>query len=184
MRFDPLALSGVMLLTPQCFQDERGAFMETFRQNLFEQHCGPYTFVQDNHSSSVQGSLRGLHYQRQRPQGKLIRVTQGAIFDVAVDLRQSSATFGHWVGCHLSAENKQMLWIPPGFAHGFYVLSARAESHYKCTDYYDPTDEHILRWNDPTVAIHWPLIAQQAPLLSAKDARGLSLADCPTYSDK
>lgn len=170
MQFTPLAIADVMLLTPRVFADERGFFMETFRQAEFEQHCGAYTFVQENHSHSFQGVLRGLHYQRQHPQGKLVRVTVGEIFDVAVDLRPDSATRGQWVGVHLSAANQQQLWIPPGFAHGFYVLSPTAELHYKCTAYYRPDDEAILQWNDPTLAIDWPVVG--APILSPKDHHG------------
>lgn len=172
MQFTPLAIADVVLLTPRVFEDERGFFLETFRQAQFEQQCGAYAFVQENHSHSVQGVLRGLHYQRQYPQGKLVRVTAGEVFDVAVDVRAGSATRGQWVGVYLSAANKQQLWIPPGFAHGFYVLSSTAELHYKCTDYYRPDDEAILHWNDPTLAIDWPLLG--APLLSAKDQHGQS----------
>ena len=148
MDYQPLGIPDVMLLTPRVFGDERGFFMETFRQSDFEQHCGEYTLVQDNHSKSGRGVLRGLHYQLQRPQGKLMRVTRGEVFDVAVDLRKSSPTFGQWVGVTLSEENKQLLWIPPGFAHAFYVTSDEAEFQYKCTEYYAPGDEYAIRWND------------------------------------
>ena len=171
-----------MLLTPQVFGDERGFFMETFRQSEFETHCGHHTFVQDNHSKSAHGILRGLHYQHQQPQGKLVRVTQGKVFDVAVDMRQSSPTFGQWVGVTLSEQNKQMLWVPPGFAHGFYVTSEEAEFQYKCTDYYAPGDEVSLRWDDPTLNIQWPLASQQSPVLSAKDTQGLSLPNAPRFN--
>lgn len=181
MQFQPQSIPEVVLITPKRHSDERGFFMETFRQNIFEQHCGPYTFVQDNHSHSQQGVLRGLHYQHLQPQGKLVRISQGAVFDVCVDLRKDSATFGQWLGLILSAENRQMLWVPPGFAHGFYVLSPNAVCEYKCTAYYSPNDQYTLNWNDATVAIAWPLLHQQPPLLSAKDQQGLTLAQCPTF---
>ena len=170
MKYEPQAIPDVVLMTPEVFGDERGFFLETFRQSDFEKHCGPYTFVQDNHSKSGQGTLRGLHYQLQYPQGKLVRVTQGEVFDVAVDLRKSSPTFGRWVGVMLSAENKQMLWVPPGFAHGFYVTSHTAEFQYKCTDYYAPGDEYAIRWDDPKLGIVWPDLCQGQPLLSQKDS--------------
>lgn len=147
--------------------------METFRQNEFEAHCGNYQFVQDNHSKSTQGTLRGLHYQLNHPQGKLVRVTQGEVFDVAVDMRKSSPTFGQWVGATLNAENKQMLWVPPGFAHGFYVTSETAEFQYKCTNYYAPGDEASIQWNDPILGIQWPVM-QSKPQLSDKDKDGLA----------
>ena len=179
MKYQPLAIADVVLMTPQVLGDERGFFMETFRQNEFEAHCGKYSFVQDNHSKSRRGILRGLHYQLKQPQGKLVRVTQGRVFDVAVDLRRGSPTFGDWVGVELNDENRQMLWVPPGFAHGFYVLSETAEFSYKCTDYYAPDDEYSLRFDDPTLTIKWPFDGE--PQLSDKDRRGLALADCPTY---
>lgn len=169
MQFEKLAIPDIVLITPQVFGDERGFFMETFRQSEFEAHCGNYQFVQDNHSKSKQGILRGLHYQLEKPQGKLVRVTQGEVFDVAVDLRESSPTFGQWVGVYLSAENKQMLWVPPGFAHGFYVTSEEAEFQYKCTGYYNPGDEYSLLWCDETLKIGWPLVSNEKPQLSAKD---------------
>ncbi|WP_427028357.1 dTDP-4-dehydrorhamnose 3,5-epimerase [Halomonas sp. H2] len=182
MLYEKLAIPDLVLLTPQVFGDERGFFMETFRQSEFEAHCGQHTFVQDNHSKSAHGILRGLHYQHQQPQGKLVRVTQGEVFDVAVDMRQSSPTFGQWVGATLSEHNKQMLWVPPGFAHGFYVTSEEAEFQYKCTDYYAPGDEVSLRWDDPTLNIQWPLANQQPPVLSAKDTQGLSLPNAPRFN--
>ena len=181
MDYTPLAIPDVLLLTPKVFGDERGFFMETFRQAEFEQHCGPYTFVQDNHSQSVRGILRGLHYQLQKPQGKLVRVTRGEVFDVAVDLRQNSPTFGRWVGATLSAQHKQLLWVPPGFAHAFYVTSDEAEFQYKCTDYYTPGDEYSLRWDDPTLGIDWPLVGGEAPRLSNKDLNGMLWADAPKF---
>jgi dTDP-4-dehydrorhamnose 3,5-epimerase len=180
MQFTRLAIPEVVLLTPKVFGDERGFFMETFRQDQFEQHCGNYKFVQDNHSSSGKGILRGLHYQHQQPQGKLVRVTRGEVFDVAVDMRRSSPTFGRWVGAYLSDSNKQLLWVPPGFAHGFYVTSDIAEFQYKCTDYYNPADEYSLLWNDPTVSVEWPLHAD-GPMLSAKDQGGKLFNECPAF---
>ena len=157
--------------------------METFRQSEFEKHCGKYQFVQDNHSKSKQGILRGLHYQREKPQGKLVRVSLGEVYDVAVDLRESSPTFGQWVGVALSAENKQLLWVPPGFAHGFYVISEEAEFQYKCTDYYNPGDEYSLLWCDNTLNINWPLLNNQKPHLSTKDDedRALEWAQVPKF---
>lgn len=181
MNFTPLAIPDVVLLTPKVFGDERGFFMETFRQSAFEAHCGAYSFVQDNHSLSAHGILRGLHYHLEKPQGKLVRVTRGEVFDVAVDLRRSSPTFGQWVGATLSAENKQMLWVPPGFAHAFYVTSEEAEFQYKCTDYYNPGDEYSIRWDDPTLAIAWPLVEGKPPRLSEKDAQGLSFQEAPKF---
>lgn len=179
MEYQPLTIPDVKLITPKVFGDERGFFMETFRHSEFVEHCGDYQFVQDNHSSSRQGILRGLHFQHQKPQGKLVRVTRGEVFDVAVDMRQSSPTFGQWIGATLSETNKQMLWVPPGFAHGFYVTSDMAEFQYKCTDYYNPGDEYTMMWNDPTVAIQWPEGAD--PQLSEKDANGTKFADTPTF---
>lgn len=172
MQFQPLEIPDVVLMTPKVFGDERGFFMETFRQSEFEEYCGAYSFVQDNHSKSKQGILRGLHYQLNHPQGKLVRVTKGEVFDVAVDIRESSSTFGRWVGVHLSEQNKQMLWVPPGFAHGFYVTSEEAEFQYKCTDYYAPGDEMSILWNDPDLAIAWPLVECEFPRLSDKDGKG------------
>ena len=181
MQYEKLAIPDVVLLTPQVFGDERGFFMETFRQSEFEQHCGNYQFVQDNHSKSAHGILRGLHYQYEKPQGKLVRVTRGEVFDVAVDLRQSSPTFGQWVGATLSAENKQLLWVPPGFAHAFYVTSEEAEFQYKCTDYYNPGDEYCIRWDDPTLAIDWPLVGGKPPRVSEKDGQGDAFVDAPKF---
>ncbi|MCA0912771.1 dTDP-4-dehydrorhamnose 3,5-epimerase [Marinobacter nauticus] len=182
MKYEALAIPDVILLTPKVFGDERGFFMETFRQSDFEQHCGQYTFVQDNHSLSAHGILRGLHYQLEKPQGKLVRVTRGEVFDVAVDLRQSSPTFGQWVGATLSAENKQMLWVPPGFAHGFYVTSDEAEFQYKCTDYYNPGDEYCIRWDDKDLAIDWGLTDGVVPKTSGKDAEGDFLKQAKVFS--
>lgn len=181
MQFEPQAVPDVILMTPRVFGDERGFFMETFRHSAFVEHCGDFAFVQDNHSLSRQGILRGLHYQYRQPQGKLVRVIRGEVYDVAVDMRQASPTFGHWVGVMLSASNKQQLWVPPGFAHGFYVLSEEAEFVYKCSDYYAPGDEVSLRWDDPDLAIDWPLINQQPPILSAKDADAVAFRQAPTF---
>lgn len=174
------AITDVLLFEPTRHGDERGYFMETFRQSYFEERGLDYNFVQDNQSKSSRGTLRGLHYQLGRPQGKLLRVVSGEVFDVAVDMRRASPTFGHWVGETLSAENGRQLWVPPGFAHGFYVLSASAEITYKCTDYYAPDDEHCLIWDDERVAIQWPL-QDQEPLLSDKDRDGKSLVDCALF---
>lgn len=176
------AIPDVWLLKPKVFGDERGFFMETYRQEWFDE-LG-ITFVQDNHSASAKGVLRGLHYQVQQPQGKLVRVTAGEVFDVAVDLRKDSPSFGQHVTAHLSADNKHMLWIPPGFAHGFLVMSERAEFLYKCSDYYAPAYECSLRWNDPELAIAWPLAPGELPALSAKDQDGKLLRDADIFHSK
>lgn len=173
-------LPGVLILEPRVFSDERGFFFESFNARVFAQATGLSTeFVQDNHSRSQRGVLRGLHYQLQQPQGKLIRVVAGEVHDVVVDLRRSSPTFGRHSSVRLSAENKRQLWVPEGFAHGFLVLSEHAELLYKTTDYYAPAHERCLRWDDPQLAIDWPLSA--APLLSAKDRLGLNLADAELF---
>lgn len=169
----------VKLLEPQVFGDERGFFMETFRDEWFKQNVADRTFVQENHSKSIKGVLRGLHYQTENTQGKLVRVISGAVFDVAVDMREFSPTFGQWVGEILSAENKRQLWVPEGFAHGFYVLTDEAEFTYKCTDYYNPKAEHSLIWNDEAVGIKWPLEGE--PSLSAKDLAGKILKDAMKF---
>lgn len=174
MKVTDTAITDVKLLEPVVFGDERGFFMETFRDEWFRKQVCDRTFVQENHSKSVKGVLRGLHYQSEQPQGKLVRVVSGVVFDVAVDLRQSSPTFGQWVGEVLSADNKRQLWVPEGFAHGFYVMSDTAEFVYKCTDYYHPQSEHSLLWNDETVGIVWPLDGE--PALSAKDLKGNTLS--------
>ena len=181
MKIIETAIPDILLLEPTVFGDERGYFMETFRESWFVENGIDRRFVQDNQSRSVQGTLRGLHYQLKQPQGKLVRVVSGEVFDVAVDMRKDSATFGQWVGDILSAENKRQLWVPPGFAHGFYVLSESAELYYKCSDYYCPEHEHSLLWNDPAVGIEWPLVNGTSPLLSGKDEAGLLLAAAPTY---
>lgn len=180
MKFIKQRIPEVVLIEPEVFGDERGFFMETWRANQFAAEGLPDTFAQENFSRSTQGVLRGLHYQIQQPQGKLVRVTAGRVFDVAVDLRRSSFSFGQWVGAELSADNKRALWVPPGFAHGFYVLSEVAEFSYKCTDYYAPQFERSLRWDDPDIGITWPLIDDQ-PQLSAKDEAGKSFHEAETY---
>jgi dTDP-4-dehydrorhamnose 3,5-epimerase len=176
-----LAIPDVIVFEPKVFGDDRGFFFESFNQKVFEEVVGrSVSFVQDNHSRSVKGVLRGLHYQIQQSQGKLVRVSHGEVFDVAVDLRKSSATFGKWVGAHLSAENKKQMWVPEGFAHGFVVLSESAEFLYKTTDYWAPEHERSLAWNDPTVAIEWPISEQ--PALSAKDQNAASLQDAEVFA--
>lgn len=174
MKVTPLAIPDVVLLEPKIFGDDRGFFFESFNQREFEKAIGrAVNFVQDNHSRSAKNVLRGLHYQIQQPQGKLVRVAYGEVFDVAVDIRKSSLTFGKWVGEILSAENKRQLWVPEGFAHGFVVLSDYAEFLYKTTDYYAPEFERSIGWNDATVGIQWPI--QGEPQLSFKDKIGMSL---------
>ncbi|HEY7771542.1 MAG TPA: dTDP-4-dehydrorhamnose 3,5-epimerase [Marinagarivorans sp.] len=181
MKFIDTKIPDVKILEPTVFGDERGFFMETFRADEFAQKTGAKPFVQDNHSKSVQGILRGLHYQREQTQGKLVRVVSGAVFDVAVDMRESSATFGQWVGVELSAQNKRQLWVPEGFAHGFYVTTESAEFVYKCTDLYHPQSEVSLKWDDATVAIDWPLVDGKPPSLSEKDKNGLPFAEAPKF---
>jgi len=172
----------VLVLEPELHQDERGFFMESYNAARFAALGVAATFVQDNHSGSRQSVLRGLHYQVHHPQGKLVRVVSGEVYDVAVDLRRSSSTFGRWVGNRLSGENRREIWVPPGFAHGFYVLSDFAEVLYKVTETYDPAAERTLLWNDPQLAITWPLVGGQPPILSAKDAAGLPLARAETFA--
>ena len=181
MKCSPLAIPEVVLIEPNVFGDERGFFFESFNQARFEAAIGrSVQFVQDNHSRSAKNVLRGLHYQIQQPQGKLVRVVQGEVFDVAVDLRKSSPTFGKWVGEILSAENKRQLWVPEGFAHGFVVLSESAEFLYKTTDYYAPQHERCILWNDATLGIAWPQGIQ--PVLSAKDAKGLPFRESEAFA--
>ncbi|MFZ6020114.1 MAG: dTDP-4-dehydrorhamnose 3,5-epimerase [Chloroflexota bacterium] len=181
MKFTACRIPDVILIEPHLFGDQRGFFMETYQQKVFAEQGITAQFVQDNHSGSRRGTLRGLHYQIQQAQGKLVRVVAGQIFDVAVDLRRSSPTFGQWVGEVLSAENKRQLWIPPGFAHGFYVLSEWAEVVYKASDFYAPQWERTLLWNDPAVGIEWPLEGSPELLISEKDRAGLPLAQAETY---
>ena len=176
MKVTPTAIPDVLIIEPKVFGDERGFFFESFNQKAFNEVTGlNVSFVQDNHSRSLKGVLRGLHYQVQQPQGKLVRVVRGAVFDVAVDIRQGSATFGEWVGVELSEENHKQLWVPAGFAHGFLVMSESADFLYKTTDYYAPQHERCIAWNDSTISITWPLTADA--ILSAKDAAGPSLVD-------
>lgn len=180
MKATPQAIPEVILFEPKVFGDERGFFFESFNATRFEEAVGQsVTFVQDNHSKSTQGVLRGLHYQIQCPQGKLVRVVQGEVFDVAVDIRRSSPTFGQWVGAILSAENKHQLWVPSGFAHGFVVLSDTAEFVYKTTDFYAPAHERCILWNDPDLAIDWHFPSQ--PTLSGKDQAGTPLAQAEVF---
>ena len=171
-QFIPTKIPDVILIEPRVFSDSRGFFLESYQKKRFAEAGIKFEFVQDNHSQSEQGILRGLHYQIQQPQGKLVRVISGEIFDVAVDLRRSSPTFGKWVGDSLSSENRRMLWVPPGFAHGFVVTSATAEVLYKATDYYAPQWERTIVWNDPTLNIDWPL-KEKVPILSVKDKAGV-----------
>jgi dTDP-4-dehydrorhamnose 3,5-epimerase len=176
----PTALPGVLILEPKVFGDERGFFFESFNERDFRESTGVDAhFVQDNHSRSRRGVLRGMHYQIKNPQGKLVRVTIGEVFDVAVDMRRSSATFGQWVGVLLTAENKRQLWVPPGFAHGFLVLSESADFLYKTSDYWYPEHERSLLWNDPAVGIEWPLPCE--PVISAKDVAGTPLAQADSF---
>jgi dTDP-4-dehydrorhamnose 3,5-epimerase len=180
MKITSLAIPEVLRIEPRVFGDDRGFFYESFHQARFEEAVGrKVNFVQDNHSKSAHNVLRGLHYQMQQTQGKLVRVVAGSVFDVAVDLRRSSPTFGNWVGEILSAENKAQLWVPEGFAHGFVVLSESAEFVYKTTDYYAPEHERCIIWNDPTLVIDWPL--QSAPLVSGKDDQGLAFLSAEVF---
>ena len=181
MKFVATPLQDVYLLEPTVFGDQRGFFMETWNRETFRTAGFDLDFVQDNHSRSARGILRGLHFQMEHTQGKLVRVTSGEVFDVAVDLRQSSPTLGKWYGVTLSTDNRRMLWVPPGFAHGFYVTSDYADFIYKCTDVYHPASEKSLAWDDPTVGIEWPVPPGETPQLSAKDSQGLRWDDCPRF---
>ncbi len=181
MKVTPTSIPSVLIIEPKVFGDTRGFFFESFNQRAFNRATGlDVNFVQDNHSRSSKRVLRGLHYQIQQPQGKLVRVVRGSVFDVTVDLRKSSPTFGQWVGMELTEDNHCQLWIPPGFAHGFYVLSDSADFLYKTTDYYAPEFECSLVWNDPTIGIVWPIDTQ--PIISVKDAQGMSLADAAVFA--
>ena len=180
MNFQATSIPDVILITPKVFGDERGFFMETYQTRLFAEAGIDTHFVQDNHSRSKQGVLRGLHYQLRQTQGKLVRVILGEIFDVAVDIRNGSPTFGQWVSARLSAENRQQLWVPPGFAHGFYVLSEWAEVVYKASDYYAPQWERSILWNDPAIGIEWPLLGGVPLSLSSKDEQGIPLREAET----
>jgi len=175
MKVSHSKLKGCVIIEPRVFGDERGFFLETFQTLRYEQEAGiDLAFVQDNHSRSSRGVLRGLHFQRTKPQGKLVRVVRGKVFDVAVDIRNGSPTFGQWESIILSEDNKKQFWVPPGFAHGFVVLSDTADFEYKCTDYYDPSDEDSILWNDPDLDIPWPITN---PVLSTKDQRAKRLVD-------
>ena len=182
MKFIDAPLEDVKLIEPQVFGDARGFFLETWQVEKFAAAGINATFVQDNHSRSTQWSLRGLHFQVEHTQGKLVRVTQGSVFDVMVDLRRSSPSFGAWWGVALSAENHRMLWVPPGLAHGMLVTSPSADFLYKCTDLYSPSHERTLMWNDAKLGVQWPLPAGVAPKLSAKDAQGTSFAEVETFA--
>ena len=177
----PTAIPDVLLVRPVVHGDQRGFFVETWHERRYAEAGIPGPFVQDNHSRSARHTLRGLHYQLGRPQGKLVRCALGTIFDVAVDLRRSSATFGRWVGAELSDENQHQLWVPPGFAHGFYVLSERADLMYKCTELYAAELDRALRWDDPALGIRWPLDGGGPPLLSAKDSTAVGLSEAELY---
>ncbi len=179
----PTAIPDVLIIEPKVFGDDRGFFYESFNQNEFNEVAGrEVNFVQDNHSKSKKGVLRGLHYQMTNTQGKLVRVIAGSVFDVAVDLRRSSASFGQWVGVELNAENKKQLWVPEGFAHGFLVLSEEVEFLYKTTDYWNVGAEKCIAWNDQSMKIEWPLMQGDMPSLSLKDAQGLSFEDAPKFA--
>lgn len=181
MKVTPSAIADVLIIEPNVFGDDRGFFFESFNQKEWLEKTGlERTFVQDNHSRSVKGVLRGLHYQIQQPQGKLVRVVLGEVFDVAVDIRRASATFGKWVGIHLSQENKKQLWVPEGFAHGFVVLSDVAEFLYRTTDYWAPQHERCIKWNDPELGIEWPVDYQ--PVLSDKDSKGSLFKDADLFA--
>lgn len=181
MNISQTKLHDAVVIEPTVYGDERGFFMETYRHSLFAERVTELPFVQDNHSKSKQGALRGLHYQIKQTQGKLIRVISGCVYDVIVDLRKSSTTFSQWQGFWLSSENKRQLWVPPGFAHGFYVAGPDTEFIYKCTDYYAPEHERILLWSDPELAIDWPLLNGKEPLLSEKDQRGLAFSETEKF---
>ncbi len=181
MRFLPTPIGGALIVEPQVLGDTRGFFMETWRKDKFAAAGIDVAFDQDNHSRSAKGVLRGLHYQLPNPQGKLVRVAIGAVFDVIVDLRQSSPSFGQWFGLELSTDNRRMLWAPPGLAHGFLTLSPSADLIYKCTAIYSPADEQAVRWDDPTLAIAWPLTTGEHPTLSAKDAAAPAFDEAPLF---
>jgi dTDP-4-dehydrorhamnose 3,5-epimerase len=179
----PTSIPEVLIIEPRVFGDSRGFFFESFNQKEFFRTTGlDVSFVQDNHSRSAKGVLRGLHYQICQPQGKLVRVARGAVFDVAVDIRKSSPNFGRWVGVELTEDNHRQLWVPPGFAHGFYVLSESADFLYKTTDYYNPDFERSLLWNDPRIGISWPIEVAAQPIVSVKDAQAAGLADAEVFA--
>ena len=180
MKIAPTQLPEVLVIEPQVFGDERGFFLESWNPAGFAEAGLDLQFVQDDHSRSARGVLRGIHYQHTRPQGKLVRVTAGRVFDVAVDLRRSSPRFGRWAGAELSAENKRMMWVPPGFGHGFLTIEDGTDFLYKCTDFYAPDDEHCIAWDDPQIGVEWPLGGME-PSLSRKDQAGLPLAEASLY---
>lgn len=183
MEFIETTLKDVKLIKPKVFGDDRGFFLESWRQDMFDKELNngkPLIFKQDNHSASAKNILRGLHLQHPHPQGKLVRVISGKVYDAIVDLRIDSPTFGQWEGFYLSANDKNLLWVPPGFAHGFYTLEDDTEFLYKCTEYYHPETEHSIRWDDVELAIDWPLIADE-PMVSKKDAKGVSFQDSPKF---
>jgi dTDP-4-dehydrorhamnose 3,5-epimerase len=182
MKFESTPLGDVLVLKPRVFGDQRGFFLESWNAQTFRDAGLDLNFVQDNHSRSARGTLRGMHFQTEHTQGKLVRVTSGEVFDVVVDLRRSSPTCGQWHGEWLSADNHHQLWVPPGFAHGFLVTSEYADFQYKCTDIYHPASEVSLAWDDPTVGIEWPLPGGEPPQLSAKDAQGLAWSDLPLFA--
>jgi dTDP-4-dehydrorhamnose 3,5-epimerase len=184
MLIEPTSIPDVVIITPKVFGDDRGFFMETYQAQSFGAAGLPFIFVQDNHSGSQHGTLRGLHYQIRQPQGKIVRVLVGEIFDVVVDLRRWSATFSQCLGIELSAKNKKQIWIPPGFAHGFYVLSDWAEVAYKATDYYAPQWERTILWNDPALKIDWPITKGEEPILSEKDRQGKLLSEAEVYEQE
>ena len=175
-------LADAKIIEPKVFGDQRGFFLESFNKSVYDKAGLPTEFVQDNHSRSAKGVLRGLHFQLKKPQGKLVRVTRGEVFDVAVDLRKSSPDFGRWTGVVLSEENQKLFWVPPGFAHGFYVLSDIADFQYKCTEYYHPEFEHTLQWDDPAVGVQWPIIDGHTPVLSEKDSVCPPLGELEVYT--
>lgn len=181
MAFIATTIPDVLILEPKVFGDDRGFFMETFRADQFLDRAGVKSFVQDNHSKSSHGTLCGLHYQTEQTQGKLVRVVSGVVFDVAVDMRKGSTTYGQWVGVELSAENKRQLWVPESFAHGFYVISDSAEFVYKCTNYYHPQSEVSIAWDDKDLGIEWPLVNNEKPILSKKDANAIAFSQAPVF---
>lgn len=181
MEFNPASVPEVIVIEPTIHEDPRGFFMETYQRRRYEENGISLDFVQSNHAGSKRGVLRGLHYQIRQPQGKLVQATYGKIYDAAVDLRRSSATFGRWTGIELSVGNRLLLWVPPGFAHGYYVMSERAEITYHVTDYYAPEWERTLAWNDPSIGIRWPLEDDTSPILSDKDTNGQLLTEAETY---
>ncbi|GAW96968.1 MULTISPECIES: dTDP-4-dehydrorhamnose 3,5-epimerase [Colwellia] len=181
MKIIDTSIPDVKIIEPKVFGDERGFFLETFRDDWFKKNVADVTFIQDNHSKSSQGILRGMHYQLEQTQGKLVRVTSGEVYDVAIDMRKNSPSYGQWFGVLLSEANKRQLWVPAGFAHGFYVTSESAEFVYKCTDYYAPEHEVSVKWDDPALGIDWPIRPNTQPSLSAKDEEGLLFIDAPSF---